>query len=64
MKIIKIIFILYTHLALSTCGQTIRENGTYFVNAGYPDGLNNTGTCQVTIHKLSPHICQFRCVVY
>ncbi|CAH1726097.1 unnamed protein product [Aphis gossypii] len=47
-------------LSLSTCGQTIRENGTYFVNAGYPDGLNNTGTCQVTIHKLSPHICQFR----
>lgn len=48
------------YLALSTCGQTIRENGTYFVNAGYPDGLNATGTCQVTVHKLSPYICQFR----
>ncbi|XP_025423759.1 uncharacterized protein LOC112693075 [Sipha flava] len=47
-------------LSLSTCGQTIRENGTYFVNAGYPDGLNATGTCQVTIHKTSPHICQFK----
>lgn len=45
---------------MSTCGQTIRENGTYFVNAGYPDGLNATGTCQVTVHKTSPHICQFR----
>jgi len=64
-KIIKRIIVLNnlcTHLALSTCGQTIRENGTYFVNSGYPEGLNNTGTCQVTIHKLSPHICQFRYV--
>ncbi|XP_050422761.1 uncharacterized protein LOC126834697 [Adelges cooleyi] len=47
-------------LSLTTCGQTIRENGTYFVNAGYPDGLNDTGTCQVTLHKASPFICQFR----
>jgi len=49
-------------LALSTCSQTIRENGTYFVNAGYPEALNDTGTCQVTVHKTSPYICQFRYV--
>ncbi|GLH14049.1 Uncharacterized protein GBIM_18481 [Gryllus bimaculatus] len=42
------------------CGQTIRENCTYFVNPGYPGPFDGTGSCQLTIQKSHPDICQFR----
>lgn len=45
---------------LSTCGESIRENSTYFVNNNYPQPYDGTGSCQLTIHKSNPDICQFR----
>ncbi|KAJ9583664.1 hypothetical protein L9F63_021994, partial [Diploptera punctata] len=45
---------------LATCGQSTRENCTYFVNQGYPGPYDGTGSCQLTINKAHPDICQFR----
>ncbi|CAG9840204.1 unnamed protein product [Diabrotica balteata] len=45
---------------MATCGQTIRENGTYFVNNEYPNQYDGTGFCQLTLIKSSPDVCQFR----
>ncbi|XP_034232015.1 uncharacterized protein LOC117639989 [Thrips palmi] len=45
---------------MATCGQSTRENCTYFTNAGYPSASDGTGSCQLTIHKARPDICQFR----
>lgn len=45
---------------MSTCGQTINQNGTYFVNSGYPKAFDGIGSCQLTLMKISPDICQFR----
>uniref|UniRef100_A0A6P7FZ09 Uncharacterized protein LOC114334212 n=1 Tax=Diabrotica virgifera virgifera TaxID=50390 RepID=A0A6P7FZ09_DIAVI len=45
---------------MATCGQTIRENGTYFVNNEYPNQYDGTGSCQLTLIKSSPDVCQFR----
>ncbi|KAJ8935637.1 hypothetical protein NQ318_015614 [Aromia moschata] len=45
---------------LSSCGSTVRENGTYFVNIGYPNSYDGTGSCQVTVLKANPDICQYR----
>lgn len=45
---------------LQTCGGVIRENNTYFVNPNHPDTYDGTGSCQVTVHKVHPDICQFR----
>lgn len=45
---------------LATCGQSVRENCTYFVNTNFPQPLDGTGSCQLTIHKSSPNICQIR----
>ncbi|TMW47765.1 hypothetical protein DOY81_007150 [Sarcophaga bullata] len=45
---------------LQTCGGIIRENNTYFVNPNHPDIYDGTGSCQVTVHKVHPDICQFR----
>jgi len=45
---------------LATCGQSTKENCTYFVNQGYPGPYDGTGTCQLTINKAHPEICQFR----
>ncbi|CAG9864674.1 unnamed protein product [Phyllotreta striolata] len=47
-------------LFFATCGTTVRENGTYFVNNEYPEGYDGTGSCQVTLLKSNPDICQFR----
>ncbi|XP_059476250.1 uncharacterized protein LOC132197164 isoform X2 [Neocloeon triangulifer] len=43
-----------------TCGQTTFQNSTYFVNSGYPGPYDGTGSCQLTIHKRHPDICQLR----
>ncbi|KAJ4449819.1 hypothetical protein ANN_01225 [Periplaneta americana] len=45
---------------LATCGQSTKENCTYFVNQGYPGPYDGTGSCQLTINKANPDICQFR----
>ncbi|XP_021929751.1 uncharacterized protein LOC110834661 [Zootermopsis nevadensis] len=45
---------------LATCGQNTKENCTYFVNQGYPGPYDGTGSCQLTINKAHPDICQFR----
>ncbi|KAJ8922140.1 hypothetical protein NQ315_004075, partial [Exocentrus adspersus] len=45
---------------LTSCGSTVRENGTYFVNYGYPNQYDGTDSCQVTILKSNPDICQYR----
>ncbi|PNF30477.1 hypothetical protein B7P43_G12146, partial [Cryptotermes secundus] len=45
---------------LATCGHSTKENCTYFVNQGYPGPYDGTGSCQLTINKAHPDICQFR----
>ncbi|CAH1179258.1 unnamed protein product [Phaedon cochleariae] len=45
---------------LVSCSRTIRENGTYFVNNGYPNQYDGSGSCQVTLTKSSSDVCQFR----
>ncbi|GAB0099803.1 uncharacterized protein DMENIID0001_156900 [Sergentomyia squamirostris] len=45
---------------VSSCGGIIRENGTYFVNPNHPETYEGTGSCQLTIYKLHPDICQIR----
>nr|XP_018903764.1 PREDICTED: uncharacterized protein LOC109034848 [Bemisia tabaci] len=45
---------------VATCGQTTADNCTYFVNTGYPSAYDGTGSCQLTVHKARPDICQFR----
>ncbi|XP_017786149.1 PREDICTED: uncharacterized protein LOC108569195 [Nicrophorus vespilloides] len=45
---------------MATCGMTIRENGTYFVNTGYPTPYDGTGSCQITLMKMNADICQYR----
>ncbi|KAF0303663.1 hypothetical protein FJT64_024384 [Amphibalanus amphitrite] len=43
-----------------TCGETTRLNNTYFVNENYPGSFDSTGSCQLTVQKLSNNICQLR----
>ncbi|KAG4081151.1 hypothetical protein HA402_014599 [Bradysia odoriphaga] len=43
-----------------SCGGIARENGTYFVNPNHPDAYEGTGSCQLTITKTNPDICQIR----
>ncbi|XKL69665.1 hypothetical protein PGB90_007434 [Kerria lacca] len=43
-----------------SCGQTTHENGTYFVNKGYPAGFNGTTSCQLSVDKISADVCQYR----
>ncbi|KAB0796698.1 hypothetical protein PPYR_10759 [Photinus pyralis] len=50
----------YCCVFLVTCGATVRENGTYFVNQGFPQNYDGTGSCQITLVKSSPKICQYR----
>lgn len=58
---IKIAFkIIPLHEVLQTCGGVIRENSTYFVNPNHPDTYDGTGSCQVTVQKMHPDICQLR----
>lgn len=45
---------------MTSCGGMIRENGSYFVNPNHPDTTDGTGSCQVSVLKLHPEICQIR----
>ncbi|CAO1362359.1 unnamed protein product [Diamesa serratosioi] len=45
---------------MASCGGVARENGTYFVNPNHPDTTDGTGSCQLTILKMHPDICQIR----
>ncbi|XP_026683401.1 uncharacterized protein LOC103514711 [Diaphorina citri] len=38
----------------------VLKNVTYFVNQGYPKSYDDTGSCQLTVHKSRPDICQYR----
>lgn len=45
---------------MASCGGIIQQNGTYFVNPNHPDVYEGTGSCQLTVLKMNPSICQFR----
>lgn len=57
---INALFIKTITTVLQTCGGVIRENSTYFVNPNHPDTYDGTGSCQVTVQKIHPDICQLR----
>lgn len=44
----------------ASCGGVARENGTYFVNPNHPETTDGTGSCQLTVLKMHPEICQIR----
>lgn len=45
---------------IASCGGVARENGTYFVNPNHPETTDGTGSCQLTVLKMHPDICQIR----
>jgi hypothetical protein len=45
---------------MTSCGGAVRENTTYFVNPNHPDTTDGTGSCQLTVLKIHPDICQIR----
>lgn len=45
---------------MSSCGDIVAENGTYFVNPNHPNPYEDTGSCQLTVMKPNPNICQIR----
>ncbi|KAG6444635.1 hypothetical protein O3G_MSEX003479 [Manduca sexta] len=45
---------------MKSCGATTSENGTYFVNSGYPAVFDGTGSCELTVVKSDPDVCQIR----
>lgn len=45
---------------MASCGGIVRENGTYFVNPNHPETYDTTGSCQLTILKVNPDVCQIR----
>ena len=49
-------------ISTSTCGSTVSTNNTYIRNPGYPSSYTptSTGTCTVTIKKVSDDVCQLR----
>ncbi|XP_046659154.1 uncharacterized protein LOC124353265 [Homalodisca vitripennis] len=47
-------------LFMATCGQSTNQNCSYFVNPGYPSFYDGSGSCQLTIYKAHPDICQYR----
>ncbi|XP_047358561.1 uncharacterized protein LOC124952550 isoform X1 [Vespa velutina] len=47
-------------IVMVSCGQMINDNNTYFVNPNYPSTFDGTDSCQLTLLKLHPDVCQFR----
>lgn len=47
-------------LVMATCGASVIQNGTYFVNPNHPNPTDSTGSCQITVPKLGPDVCQIR----
>ncbi|XP_078034170.1 uncharacterized protein LOC144468505 [Augochlora pura] len=43
-----------------SCGETTNINNTYFVNPNYPSNFDSTESCQLTLVKSHPSVCQFR----
>ncbi|XP_050592219.1 uncharacterized protein LOC126923126 isoform X1 [Bombus affinis] len=43
-----------------SCGETTSNNNTYFVNPNYPSTFDGTISCQLTLVKSHPTVCQFR----
>ncbi|CAH2219656.1 jg23010, partial [Pararge aegeria aegeria] len=43
---------------MTSCGSTTPENGTYFVNSGYPSTYDATGSCELTVIKSHSDVCQ------
>lgn len=56
----KIIIIVFKFPVVASCGSMTAENGTYFVNQGYPSRFDGTASCQLTVVKSHPDVCQFR----
>lgn len=55
-----VLFIKILYLVMASCGDVIIENGTYFVNPNHPNPYEDTGSCQLTVLKINPNICQIR----
>lgn len=43
-----------------SCGGMIADNNTYFVNPNYPSTFDGMESCQVTLVKSHPDVCQYR----
>ncbi|XP_012279434.1 uncharacterized protein LOC105699195 [Orussus abietinus] len=43
-----------------TCGQSTSDNNTYFVNTNHPSPTETSESCQLTLIKSHPDVCQFR----
>ncbi|XP_011160870.1 uncharacterized protein LOC105196560 [Solenopsis invicta] len=43
-----------------SCGGMITNNNTYFVNPNYPSTFDGMESCQVTLMKSNPDVCQYR----
>lgn len=55
-----LLFEFFLFLVMASCGEVVRENGTYFVNPNHPNQYEGTGSCQLTVLKANPHVCQIR----
>ena len=44
----------------TTCGQSVRVNGTHFRSPNFPDPYPSPGSCQVAIKNTYSNICQIR----
>ncbi|RLU15494.1 hypothetical protein DMN91_012488 [Ooceraea biroi] len=43
-----------------SCGGMTADNNTYFVNPNYPSTFDGMDSCQVTLVKSHPDVCQYR----
>ncbi|XP_011149936.2 uncharacterized protein LOC105189507 isoform X2 [Harpegnathos saltator] len=43
-----------------SCGAMISDNNTYFVNPNYPSTYDGMDSCQITLVKSHPDVCQYR----
>lgn len=54
---------MHPNVVMASCGGVSRDNGTYFVNPNHPDPFEGTGSCQLTVQKISADICQVRYII-
>ena len=47
-------------VVVSTCGQTITRNNTYWVQPSYNSSYTTAGQCSVYVKKCTTNICQLR----
>ncbi|XP_014477173.1 PREDICTED: uncharacterized protein LOC106745775 isoform X2 [Dinoponera quadriceps] len=43
-----------------SCGSMTNDNNTYFVNPNYPSSYDGMNSCQITLVKSHPDVCQYR----